>query len=42
MKSINVYPGQQGWFYEVWLAERLLVFGWSRTQERAHMEASLS
>jgi hypothetical protein len=40
MKSIHIYPGRDGWFYEVWTAERLIVVGWSRSRERAHIEAA--
>lgn len=39
MRSINIYPGRDGWFYEVWMAQRIVVFGWSRTRDRAQMAA---
>jgi hypothetical protein len=42
MKSINIYPGRDGWFYEVWAAERVIVLGWSRTHERARIEAAIA
>jgi hypothetical protein len=40
MKSINVYAGRQGWFYEIWVASRLVVFGWCEDQERAWRAAA--
>jgi hypothetical protein len=39
MKSISVYPGSQGWFYEIWVSSRLVVFGWCADQERAERAA---
>lgn len=42
VKRINVYAGRDGWFYEVWIATRLVVFGWSSTHERAAREAHLA
>ncbi|MDB5866382.1 MAG: hypothetical protein JWO70_4188 [Betaproteobacteria bacterium] len=40
MKSINIYAGRGGWFYEVWTADRLIVVGWSHTRDRAEVEAA--
>ena len=42
MKSVRIYASASGWMYEVWLAERLLVVGWSRTRAAAEHEASLA
>jgi hypothetical protein len=42
MKSVNIYPGRDGWFYEVWMADRVLVVGWSRTRDRAETEAAIT
>jgi hypothetical protein len=42
MNSINIYPGRDGWFYEVWAAGRVLVIGWSRTRDRAEIEAVIA
>jgi hypothetical protein len=42
MKSINVYAGDQGWFYEIWVSSRLVVFGWCEDQERAQRAAHLA
>ena len=39
MRSVHIYPVNDGWFYEVWIAERLVVFGRSRTRERAQTAA---
>jgi hypothetical protein len=39
MRSIHIYPGRDGWFYEVRLARRVVVFGWSRTHDGAHQAA---
>jgi hypothetical protein len=40
MKSISVYAGSKGWFYEVRIASRLVVFGWcAERTERAAGEA---
>ena len=39
MKNVNVYAGRNGWFYEVWVASRLVVLGWCPTRERAAREA---
>ena len=39
MKRINVYAGRDGWYYEVWVASRLVVLGWCATRERAAAEA---
>ncbi len=39
MNSIRIYPGRDGWFYEVWLASRLVVFGWCATRDRAELQA---
>jgi hypothetical protein len=41
MKSVNVYAGSQGgWFYEIWISSRLVVFGWCEDQERAQRAAA--
>jgi hypothetical protein len=40
MNNIRVYPGRDGWFYEVWIGARLAVFGWCATQERAEFQAA--
>jgi hypothetical protein len=40
MNHIHIYPGRDGWFYEVWIASRVVVFGWSPTRERAVAQAS--
>jgi hypothetical protein len=42
VKRINVYAGRDGWYYEVWIASRLVVFGRSSTHERAAREARLA
>lgn len=42
MKNINVYAAADGWFYEVWIASRLVVLGWCATRERATREACLA
>ena len=39
MRDTRIYVGGQGWFYEVWIASRLVVFGWCATRERAEHEA---
>ena len=42
-KDVSVYPAQRGgWIYEVWIAARLVVIGWSRTREAAEHEAALA
>ncbi len=40
MNGIRIYPGREGWFYEVWIASRLAIFGWSPSRERAEWNAS--
>jgi hypothetical protein len=40
MNSIRVYPGRDGWFYEVWIASRLVIFGWCATRDRAEFRAA--
>ena len=35
MNSIRIYAGRDGWFYEVWIAPRIVVFGWCASRERA-------
>jgi hypothetical protein len=42
MKSINVYAGSEGWFYEIWVSSRLVVFGWCEDRERAQRAASVA
>ena len=42
MKSINIYPGRDGWFYEVRTGDRVIVLGWSRTRDRAEIEAAIA
>jgi hypothetical protein len=42
MKSINVYAGSQGWFYEIRVSSRLVVFGWCADRERAQHAAALA
>jgi hypothetical protein len=39
MKTIRIYPGGGGWFYEVWTASRVVIFGWCATRERATWKA---
>ena len=39
MRKTNIYAGRNGWFYEIWIAERLVVVGWCATRERAALEA---
>jgi hypothetical protein len=40
MNATSIYPGCQGWFFEVWTASRLVVFGWCVTREHAEREAA--
>jgi hypothetical protein len=40
MNRISIYPGRDGWFYEVWTASRIVVFGWCASRERAVSEAA--
>jgi len=42
VKRISVYAGRDGWYYEVWIDSRLVVFGRSSTRERAAQEAHLA
>ena len=42
MNSIRIYAGREGWFYEVWITSRLVVFGWCQSRERAECEAALA
>ena len=42
MNTIRVYPGREGWFYEVWIASRLVVFGWCVSRENAESTAALA
>ena len=40
MNAIKIYPSRTGgWIYEVWIAARLVVIGWSRSREAAEHEA---
>jgi hypothetical protein len=40
MNDVKVYPSRSGgWIYEVWVAARLIVIGWSHTREAAEYEA---
>ena len=42
MNAVKIYPSRSGgWIYEVWVAARLVVIGWSRTREAAEQEALL-
>ena len=40
MKDKRIYQGRGGWFYEVWIASRLVIFGWAQSRERAEWHAS--
>jgi len=40
MNGIRIYPGRDGWFYEVWISARLVLFGWCQSRERAEWCAS--
>ena len=40
MHTIRIYPGRSGWFYEVWIASRLVILGWAQSRERAERYAS--
>ena len=40
MNSIRIYPGRDGWFYEVWFDSRIVVFGWCASRERAASQAA--
>ena len=41
MKTVNVYAGSEGWFYEIRVSSRLAVFGWCADRECAqHATAS--
>ena len=42
MKSINVYAGRDGWYYEIWIASRLVILGWCEDRERAERKAVLA
>jgi hypothetical protein len=42
MSGTRVYEGRQGWFYEVWVASRVVVFGWCRTREGAQRAAEVA
>lgn len=39
MTPIEPHAGQNGWFYQVWIASCLVVVGWCTTRERAEHEA---
>jgi hypothetical protein len=42
LHAVKIYPARSGgWIYEVWVAARLIVIGWSRTREAAEHEALL-
>jgi hypothetical protein len=41
MTHIKLHAGQNGWFYEVWIASRPVVVGWCATRERALQQAEL-
>lgn len=42
MICVNVYAGSQGWFYEIWISSRLVVFGWCEDREHAQRSASMA
>ena len=42
MRKTNVYQGQLGWLWEVWIDARLVVVGCARTRERAELQAKLA
>jgi hypothetical protein len=39
MNNVRIYEGRSGWFYEVWIASRLVIFGWCQSRERAEWQA---
>jgi hypothetical protein len=41
-RMFRLYPAQDGWIYEVWIASRPVVVGWCHTQEAALQEAALA
>jgi hypothetical protein len=42
MNTIRIYASGGGWFYEVWNASRLVVFGWCESRESAESSAALA
>ena len=42
MRTVHIYAGTKGWFYEVWIASRVIVLGWSATREHAEVDAALA
>ena len=42
MHEIHVYQVEAGWFWEVRLDERVVLFGLCQTRERAELKARLS
>ena len=42
MRTIHIYAGSRGWFYEVRIALRVVVLGWAATREHAEVDAALA
>lgn len=42
MNSISIYPGCEGWFYEVRIDSRVVVFGWCASRARAEWAAAVA
>ena len=42
MRQTVVYRAERGWFWELWIDTRLVIFGWSETRERAQSNARMA
>ena len=42
MRQTIVYRAERGWFWELWIDARLVIFGWCETSERAQVNARMA
>ena len=42
MRKTVFYRAQRGWFWELWIDARLVIFGWTETWERAQFNARMA
>ena len=42
MRRTVVFRAEGGWLWELWIDARLVIFGWSASQERAQLNARMA
>ena len=42
MSKTVIYRAERGWFWQLWIDARLVIFGWAETHEKAQLNARMA